>query len=51
MVSLLQLLLEYCDFLNIDISRGSVATYLSCSGIFKDQFVANLQRSLRVKEF
>ena len=25
-----QLLLEHCDFLNIDISRGSEATYLRC---------------------
>ena len=25
--SLLQLLLEHCDFLNIDVSQGSVATY------------------------
>jgi len=33
--SLLQLLLEHCDFLNIDISQGSVATRLRCGGIFK----------------
>jgi len=33
--SLLQLLLEHCDFLNIDISQGSVATRLRCGGTFK----------------
>ena len=49
--SLLQLLLEHCDFLNIDISQGSVATRLSCGGIFKYELVANLPVSLPVKEF
>jgi len=49
--SLLQLLLEHCDFLNIDISQGSVAIYLRCGGIFKYVFVANLPLSLSVKEF
>jgi len=48
--SSLQLLLEYCDFLNTDISQGSVATYLRCVGIFKYDFVANLSLSLPVKE-
>ena len=38
-------------FLNIDISRGSVATQLRCGGIFKCEFVANLPLSLPVKEF
>ena len=38
--SLLQLLLEHCDFLNIDISQGSVATRLRCGGIFKYELVA-----------
>ena len=38
--SLLQLVLEHCNFLNIDISQGSVATYLRCGGIFKYAFVA-----------
>ena len=35
--SLLKLLLEHCDFLNIDILQGSVAiaTRLRCGGIFK----------------
>ena len=49
--SLLQLLLEHCDFLNIDISQGSVATRLSCGGIFQYELVANLPVSLPVKEF
>ena len=49
--SLLQLLLEHCDFLNIDISLDSVATRLRCGGIFKYQIVANLSMSHPVKEF
>jgi len=48
---LLQLLLEHCDFLNIDILQGGVATRLRCGGIFKYQLVANLPVSLLVKEF
>jgi len=46
-----KLLLEHCDFLNIDISQGSAGTYLMCGGIFKYQFVANLPVSLPLKEF
>jgi len=49
--SLLQLLLEHCDFLIIDISQGSVATRLMCGGIFKYDLVANLPVSQSVKEF
>ena len=49
--SLLQLLLEHCDFLNIYISQGSVATRLRCGEIFKHELVANLPMSLPVKEF
>ena len=49
--SLLQLLLEHCDFLNIDISQGSVTTRLRCGGICKYELVANLLMSLPVKEF
>ena len=45
--SLLQLLLEHCDFLNIDISQGSVATCLRCGGIY--ELAANLPVSLLVK--
>jgi len=36
-------------FFKIDISQGSVATYLRCGGIFKYGFVANLPLSLPVK--
>ena len=49
--SLLQLLLKHCDFLNIDISQGSVATRLRRGGIFKYDLVANLPASLLVKKF
>jgi len=49
--SLLQLLLEHGDFLNIDISQGSVVTRSRCGGIFKYELVANLPMSLPVKEF
>jgi len=49
--SLLQLLLEHCDFLNIDISQGSVAARLSCGGIFKYELFANLPVSQPVTEF
>ena len=49
--SLLQLLLEHCDFLNIDISQGSVATRLRCGGISKHVLVAKLPVSIPVKEF
>ena len=48
--SLLQLLLEHCDFLNVDISQGSVATRLRCGGIFIYNLVENLPVSLPVKE-
>ena len=49
--SLFQLLLEHCDFLNIDISQGSVATPLRFGAIFKYDLVANLPVSLPVKEY
>ena len=49
--SLLHLLLKNCDFLNTDISHGSVATLLGCGGIFNDDFIANLLVSQQVKEF
>jgi len=48
--SLILMLLEHCDFLNIDILQGSVATRLRCDGIFKYELVANLPVSLPVKE-
>ena len=49
--SLLHLLLKNGDFLNTDISQGSVTTQLRCGGIFPCEFVANLPPSLSVKEF
>ena len=49
--SLLHLLLKIGDFLNTDISQGSVATRLGCGGIFIYHFVTNFQLSLTVKEF
>ena len=42
---------DCCQFSDIHISQGSVATYLKCGGIFKYEFVANLPMSLPVKEF
>jgi len=49
--SLLHLLLKNSDFLNTDISQGSVATRLGCDGIFTYGFVTNFLLSLTVKEF
>jgi len=48
--SLLHLLLKNSDFLNIDISQGSVATHLGCGGVFKYCFVTNFLLSLEVKK-
>jgi len=42
---------DCCQFSDIHISQGSVATCLRCGGIFKYEFVANLPVSLSVKEF
>ena len=36
----------HCDFLNIDISLGSVATRLGCGGVLKYDFVINFLVSL-----
>ena len=44
--SLLHSVLEHGNFLNIDISQGTVATCLRCGGIFNNDFVANLWLSL-----
>jgi len=44
-------LLKHHNFLNIDISQGSVATRLGCGGVFKYDFVTNFLLSLSVKEF
>jgi len=49
--SLLQLLLEHGDLLNVDISQSSLATCLRCGGIFKYDFITHLLHSLTVKEF
>jgi len=42
---------DFCQFSDIHISQGSVATYLRRGGIFKYVFIANLPVSLPVKEF
>ena len=42
---------DCCQFSDIHISQGSVATYLRCGGIFKYEFVANLPVSRPMKEF
>jgi len=47
--SLLHLLLKNGDFLNTDISQGSVATRLGCGGIFTYGFVTNFLLSVTVK--
>jgi len=49
--SLLHLLLKNGDFLNTDISQGSVATRLGYGGVFANDFVTNFLLSLTVKEF
>jgi len=49
--SLLHLLLKNCDFLNTDISQGSIATHLVLGGVFKYSFVANFLLNLTLKEF
>jgi len=49
--SLLHLLFKNGDFLNTDISQGSVATRLGCGGVFVYDFLANCLLSLTVKEF
>jgi len=43
--------LEYGNFLNTDISQGSVVTELRYGGIVNDDFVANLLMNLSVKDF
>ena len=39
------------QFLNINISHGSLATHLRCGGMFHNDVIANLPLSLSVKEF
>jgi len=48
---LLHLLLKNGDFLNTDISQGSVATRLGCAGVFINHIVANFLLSLTVNNF
>jgi len=43
--------LECGNFLNTDVSQGSVVTRLRCGGIANEDFVANLVMDLSVKEF
>ena len=45
----IRLLLKNGDFVNTDISQGSVATRLGCGGVFTYDFVTNFLRSLTVK--
>jgi len=49
--SLLQLLLKDGDFLNTDISQGSVQTRLGYGGVFIYDFVTNFLLNLTVKNF
>ena len=49
--SLLHLLLKNGDFLNTDISQGSVAIRLGCGGVFIYHFITDFLLSLTVKEF
>ena len=49
-VSLLYSVLEYSNFLNSDISQGSVATYVRCDELFTADFILNLLASLSVRE-
>ena len=44
--SLLHLLLKNGNFLNTDISQGSIATRLGCGGVFVHDFVTNFLLSL-----
>jgi len=48
--SLLHSGLDHGNFLNTDISQGSVATWLKRGGIFNDSFIANFLVNLPVKE-
>jgi len=43
--------LEHGNFLNSDISQGSVVTQLRCGGVINKGYVANLLVNLPVKEF
>ena len=41
--------LEHGNFLNTDVSQGSVVAYLRCGGTVNKHFVANLLLNLSVK--
>jgi len=43
--------LEHGNFLNTDISQGSVVTQLKHGGIINEGFIVNLLLNLLVKEF
>ena len=43
--------LKHCNFLNTDISEGSVVTQVRFGGIVNEHFVANLLVNLSVEEF
>jgi len=43
--------LEHGNFLNSDISQGSVVTQLRCGGIINKGFVANILVNLSMKAF
>jgi len=43
--------LEHGNFLNSDISQGSVVSQLSCGGMINKRFVANLLVNQSVNEF
>ena len=48
--SLLHFFLKNCDFVNTDISQGSVATHLVLGGVFKYSFVTNFLLHLTFKK-
>ena len=49
--SLLHLRLKNGDFLNTDISHGSVVKRFGCGGVYVYDFVTNFLLSREVKEF
>jgi len=48
---LIHLGFEHCNFLNTDISQGSVVRQLRCSGIVVQDFVVNLLLNLSAIQF
>ena len=43
--------MNFVGFSVIDVSQGSVATYVRCGGKFTERCIANFLLSLSVKEF